>query len=566
MQKKIWTERSNGQIKKNCNTHPRTKSKTTCNTNDLQHQITMLKVFTELDFKSFLETKVALMATNQEGSLILQQSIPKMNDECISLIFEEIHLSFHTLLSHMFANYFCQKLYVRLRDSDRHRAIIGMFQKLDSLLKGPISFKSVICLLEISISEQTQIYVSSYLMSIEANKFLRHTKYMKVIETLITIISEERLGFLINLVCNNIMHFIRTKQGYYLIRKLIKFVKNVDNQMIIVESILSQLHAVMATGNGALIANCIVKYFTQQIPEIRAFHSKNSQLSFSKQIFNEAVSLQRQSFKSRFVNKPDNSALKRFIKVYFLDYLCGRSSSELQKFCQVYHKKLIQLILTQNLLAEAINSIFKEAISTLKMEALVIKIAHLCNGAIVFKPLFKQFIIDGYSLSDLLRLNLNCAPSQLQTEWANLIIEVASKKPNPLSEDDQLSNFNEKLFLKLKSRSECSESEGSDSEEDEIQDTEFEKFAENNKSFFLPCPELNRVGGKKMKIKEKPGSSKIELNQKYNGLMNYYQVSSNNYMCLPSTCFYMNSSNCPVTWMQSQYCFNNVVYWNNQIY
>ena len=154
---------------------------------------------------------------------------------------------------------------------------------LESMLKNMISFKATVCLLELPMTTEAQSHCIETLNKYDSNFFIQHTRYLKVIEALITSLNDLNLEFIVNLSTKHLIDFLNLKQGFFLLRKLYKKLKDTTLQRKVVEAINQSLNIFIIHNNGHLLIQTIINNFDHKENKGTLFKNTNS---FNKKIIN----------------------------------------------------------------------------------------------------------------------------------------------------------------------------------------------------------------------------------------------------------------------------------------
>lgn len=209
-----------------------------------------------------------------------------------------------------------------------------------------ISFKAIVCLLETPITEEVQIKGLEVLKKLDKNLLLMHTRYFKVLESIITSLKEDFLHTIIDIISCSILEMLKMKQGYFLLRKIFKNAKQGSLQEKIVSLITNQnFIEFMSHNNGCLLSQCIVRNF--MVDKCKPV-MKNSQ-SFNKQIIKKAYNIAGFSENSDSkancvgtIEDKDYTSLSRFFDNFILRLFPKYLSFNFSKSVSKSHKKILE--------------------------------------------------------------------------------------------------------------------------------------------------------------------------------------------------------------------------------
>lgn len=404
-----------------------------------------------------------------------------------------------------YANYFCQTLYIQLSQPDKNDMIINIISNLDILLKSMISFKAIVCLLETPIAEDIQASGLEVLKKLDKNKLLTHTRYFKVLESIITSLKEEYLDTIINIISSSIIEMLNLKQGYFLLRKIFKNTKQIWLQERIVTLITEKIFVeFMSSNNGCLLCQCIVRNFLVGKSKLLM---KNSQ-SFNKQIIMKAYtttpSNQKNMQEAEIVTDIKRfGPIIRFFDNFVLRIFPKYESFNFTKSVSKSHKKILEAFF------EVDNKLFK-----VQFSKLLIKSESETKNSIVRQVLMLGNECPQYFLGLLLNerdnpklygkviaclesLSFKGFPKELKNTWNSFFIiykknkvqSELSSSMNQLNLNRELSNgdftqekntsFKNKLFVKINHYADIS-----NDYDDKDPDNQFEEFISSNQEFF----------------------------------------------------------------------------------
>lgn len=159
-----------------------------------------------------------------------------------------------------FSCYFCQKLYFHLDSSERTDIIVICFSNLDELLRSNHSVLAFVSIIESEIPVSEQILIIRF-MEEQFIQRANNNKFLRLLESIVNCFSHEIMLPLLAAVSRNFSKLIILKQGYYLIRALIRSSKNPTIQLAIANSISDQFISIANSLSGSLLIQCIIHNF-----------------------------------------------------------------------------------------------------------------------------------------------------------------------------------------------------------------------------------------------------------------------------------------------------------------
>ena len=121
-------------------------------------------------------------------------------------------------------------------------------------------------------NESLKSKLYNFIMSLK-KEFLSNYNYLRLLECLLSSLPEEKHFSLIEFITNNINQLIKPRQGYFLIKKLVKINKNYVIQNMIIDKINSMLLEFASSFNGSIICQSILHNF-----KIKTFNENDSRI------------------------------------------------------------------------------------------------------------------------------------------------------------------------------------------------------------------------------------------------------------------------------------------------
>ncbi len=388
-----------------------------------------------IDYKSYFAGKVEDLICSKETSIIMQENIDLLKpyyDE----IFNELKENFIFLFRQIYANYFCQLLFCGLSSNKRTYIIKALFSCLNDVIKNIISFKALICLLELPMSIESQIMIKDVFQSIPSEITLSRSRYLKLLESAISGLNEENVDFVIRFVELKFIELVKVKQGFFLLRRLIKRISRVENINKIIKLISFSVHS-LQNENGILLMQCLVK----SIYKYNAEQSKNIIIkSFSKKVINLFYKLNACEASKIMLSSSiqENDLLIFYHK--FIEFLMNREDNFSKQL-----KKLINTFLKSN-------NFFLILVNWLVSEKDIDKAGNLLNKYIdhsAFVSLIKEYFLKNCNMVNKISMK-----NILEYILANIPIEEDKfKEISSLLKNLKLENNNNNKMSKTSSSS-----------------------------------------------------------------------------------------------------------------
>lgn len=527
---------------------------------EILHKLNSLN---ELDYSSMkyelIKGKVESIISSQPGSVILQAIVLNACPRLIKSVYLEMRSTLIDLLRQTYANYFCQSLFSKLDLDCKHEFVVCIFSNLSLLLKNMISFRAIISILEQNpIPSKTRKTALKFFMKIPPSELLTHIRYIKTIETLLPKMDDQELNNMILMVSPIFKELLGLKQGYFLIKKIIKRSESDQLKMQII-LIIKQIGApqFLSNNNGYLLSKCILKNFLgydklSHTPEqdlstysttqdkIKEISSQiedflfkdededNSQEdSFSKEICKKGENLPINSIKASCEDK----AVIAFFDLIMHELIFVYSNMTWSKTLNKLHRKVVSFFLDLNF-GFFRQRLFKALIETEKMPELTSKILGIL---MLFQdtPIITELISSdplNLRMADFIQrltiINPSILPKALQVSWKKFL---SSEEWSHAS----VELFNSKsILVDYATLSQKSEKFNKDSKNNEIKQKGKSDFHGNDDLFFeefIPFHALTKehdpeiLEEKKLSIKKKTPSGQSITSTKISQNINLYQ-------------------------------------------
>lgn len=167
---------------------------------------------------------------------------------------------FLKLISLPFSCFFCQQLYFYLNSTERKDILESCFSSLDNLLKSNHSVLAFVFIIE----NELPIIEQNLIIKLVEEQFTSRSsniKFLRLLESIVNCFSHELMHPLLLSISKEIINLISLKQGYFLIRALIRSSKNPTVQLSIVKAISGQFSSIAKSLSGSLLIQCMLHNF-----------------------------------------------------------------------------------------------------------------------------------------------------------------------------------------------------------------------------------------------------------------------------------------------------------------
>ena len=204
----------------------------------------------DLQYKS----KIYMMIQTEQGSRKLQKLMEKQTFSQIDIlrIYEEVKLNYLSLLMHKYANYFCQLLFKSLAFNIRKIILENIINSLPNLCQTSKTLCSIVVLFEKHLTIEDEIEIVK-LITPHIKYYSTLSKILRVIEAIIGKFDQVINKPIKEYVIRNIAFFKNSKDGFFMLKKLIKFGLNNAHEFELFSLSISPLKEFVTHKNGNII-------------------------------------------------------------------------------------------------------------------------------------------------------------------------------------------------------------------------------------------------------------------------------------------------------------------------
>lgn len=164
------------------------------------------------------------------------------------------------LMSLPFSCFFCQQLFFCLDKEDRTEIIKMCFSSMDELLNSNHSILSFVFIFENTLTQEEQCLIASLMIN-QISRHITNKRYLRLLESIVSCFDHENILKILQFIARSIHKIIDKKQGYFLVRALIRSSKYERIQNEIIKTVSSDFLFVATELSGSLIIQCIIHNF-----------------------------------------------------------------------------------------------------------------------------------------------------------------------------------------------------------------------------------------------------------------------------------------------------------------
>lgn len=166
------------------------------------------------------------------------------------------------ILKDSYGNYFAQQLFFFMSTSIQHTIIIKITNEFIVVSDDPTSLSAITSIISNSkFGKKSQDLLVVFMRKFDMDEYLINFKLIKVLEAMLDSFQDSDVDFIISFVIEKFHQLYKLRPGFFLIRKLIKYCKNLTVQSSIVKKIESCIKSFPYSGNGSLLCQCLIRNF-----------------------------------------------------------------------------------------------------------------------------------------------------------------------------------------------------------------------------------------------------------------------------------------------------------------
>lgn len=317
------------------------------------NEISILKKINfSYNFNSSFNQYIITFVENKYGNLFFKEvSFRSLPIECFIFIYNLIKCKFITFLKNHYSSYFCQHLFFSLTLDIRKEIIIDICNNMDILYKNSNGQCSIIFLLENELTcEERLLFIN--LIRPNIMKLIWKPMFMRIIECILIRFPLKEVNFIIDYCIENMYEFLKLREGYFVIRVIIKSAKlpNLQEKILDYIEYKNNFYLISKSLNGSLILQCIIYNF----PINKVFFIKIC----SKHLNNNEI-IENENITNKLNSDMNDSSIKRLILNIIKNYSYWSNKFVIQVVeCAIKKSPLFEIVFME-LLKSNINLLFR---------------------------------------------------------------------------------------------------------------------------------------------------------------------------------------------------------------
>jgi len=223
--------------------------------NTYNNEIINIKIFIEN-----LNTPLDNFICSQTGSRMLQNNLDNFSKQIIDALIDKIKSSFQKLMSDVYGNYFCQKLYNLSNFEQRLLILESIKDSFISISKTKSGSHVAQSIIEQALTPEEKKKIMSFMLNYEIEMAL-DTEGTHVLQKIIQIFPEVERQSLTDVLCKseNVNILCKDLKGISVIKRLICFNNEESNKNKLVDALYDNCLEIVKTSSGSYILQFLLE-------------------------------------------------------------------------------------------------------------------------------------------------------------------------------------------------------------------------------------------------------------------------------------------------------------------
>jgi len=250
-----FNNNNNNNIKKGKKNNPTKNYNNKKKLNTYNNEIINIKIFIEN-----LNTPLDNFICSQTGSRMLQNNLDNFSKQIIDALIDKIKSSFQKLMSDVYGNYFCQKLYNLSNFEQRLLILESIKDSFISISKTKSGSHVAQSIIEQALTPEEKKKIMSFMLNYEIEMAL-DTEGTHVLQKIIQIFPEAERQSLTDVLCKseNVNILCKDLKGISVIKRLICFNNEESNKNKLVDALYDNCLEIVKTSSGSYILQFLLE-------------------------------------------------------------------------------------------------------------------------------------------------------------------------------------------------------------------------------------------------------------------------------------------------------------------
>ena len=216
-----------------------------------------------INFQIFIEnlnTPLDTFICSQTGSRMLQNNLNNFSHHIVDILINKIKTSFKKLMSDIYGNYFCQKLYNISSFEQRILILESIKDSFISISKTKSGSHVAQSIIEQALTPEEKQRIMSFMLNYELEMAL-DTEGTHVLQKIIQIFPERERQSLTDVLCKreNVNILCKDLKGISVIKRLICFNNEESNKSKLVDALYDNCLEIVKTSSGSYILQFLLE-------------------------------------------------------------------------------------------------------------------------------------------------------------------------------------------------------------------------------------------------------------------------------------------------------------------
>lgn len=266
-------------------------------------------------------------------------------------------------MNHSYANYVCRLLFDKSCCSNQIKLLDSIFSNYEKFFYQVIPSNALYFMFDNELDKKCEEKIISFFNTLDISKLL-DTKVLRLLEPTVTF-KQADTSFIENLIINNLKKLLEKKEGYFLVKKYCKNIKNSQSQIRFVEKLISLPAFYLSRLNESLISQSVLVNFQLLFYELNDDKNINmneiikfkeyytNKLYLEKEKYSDSIiSIMDEMKESQRKSKPNdyfnNKSAIKYNQIFNRYYKICKKNSAIKQLIKYLVDNLFSMKLNQN--------------------------------------------------------------------------------------------------------------------------------------------------------------------------------------------------------------------------